>query len=416
MTGRPIMRATVRAKDTSAPPSDLAVVKKAGRLAAFQASAALALVLLLVGGVVFAVYARTQRHEIDARLQTVAMAADDTDDPPPDMELAMRTSDGRVSFSDGGQPGVPLLTEPAGFRDLHAEGRHFRALSVDRPQGRVVAMIDLAPYQAGRGRLLISLAFAELVGILASIAVVALFTRRSVQPLAQALALQRRFVADASHELRAPLTVLHTRAQLLAHRLGTADPHTVQKEADALVADTRVLGDIVEDLLASATMTAGAPLRDRVDVAAVGAAVADSMAPYAGSLGVQLSYEKDGTATRFDVLGSEAALRRAVTALVDNALGHQHPGGTVQIRVGRDGQTVTVAVADDGVGIDTETMATLFTRFSHGAEHTTREGRESYGIGLALVREIAHAHGGDVTVASTPGQGATFTLTLPAAR
>ncbi|BBZ78376.1 hypothetical protein MANY_37130 [Mycolicibacterium anyangense] len=406
----------VRGKDTSAPPSDLALVKRAGRLAAFQASAALALVLLLVGGVVFAVYVRTQRREIDAELQTVAMAADDTDDPPPDMELAMRTLDGRVSFSDGGQPGAPLLTGPAGFGDLHAEGRHFRTLAVDRPQGRVVAMIDLAPYQAGRGRLLISLAFAELVGILASIGVVALFTRRSAQPLAQALALQRRFVADASHELRAPLTVLHTRAQMLAHRVGTADPQTVQRDADALVADTRVLGDIVEDLLASATMTAGAPLRDRVDIAAVAAAVRDSMAPYADSLGVTLSYQKSSGAGSFAVLGSEAALRRAVTALVDNALGHQHRGGTVQILVGRTGDTVTAAVADDGVGIDTETMATLFTRFSHGAEHTTREGRESYGIGLALVREIAHAHGGDVTVASTPGQGATFTLTFPAAR
>lgn len=157
-----IVRAILRTKDTSAPPSDLAVVKRAGRLAAFQASAALALVLLLVGGVVFAVYVRTQRREIDERLQTVAMAADDTDDPPPDMELAMRPVNGAESFSDGGQPGVALLTGPAGFRDLHAEGRHFRALTVDRPQGRVVAMIDLAPYQAGRGRLLTSLAFAEL--------------------------------------------------------------------------------------------------------------------------------------------------------------------------------------------------------------------------------------------------------------
>ena len=73
-------------------------------------------------------------------------------------------------------------------------------------------------------------------------------------------------------------------------------------------------------------------------------------------------------------------------------------------------------MADDGVGIDPDTMATLFTRFSHGVEHTTREGRESYGIGLALVREIADAHGGDITVASELGQGATFSLTLPAAQ
>jgi signal transduction histidine kinase len=323
------------------------------------------------------------------------------------MELAMRQRDGATSFSDGGQPGVPLLTGPAGFSDVHADGRHFRTLTVDRPQGRVVAMMDMAPYQTGRSRLLMSLAFAELVGILASIAVVALFTRRSVQPLAQALALQRRFVADASHELRAPLTVLHTRAQL----------QTVQKDADALVADTRVLGDIVEDLLASATMSAGTPLRDRVDIAAVAASVRDSMASYAESMGVALTYacESSSAAGGFDVNGSEAALRRALTALVDNALGHQHEGGTVQILVSRKGATVAAAVADDGVGIDAETLATLFTRFSHGAEHTTREGRQSYGIGLALVREIAHAHGGDIAVSSTPGQGATFTLTLPAA-
>jgi signal transduction histidine kinase len=400
------------------PPSDLAVVKRAGRVAAIQASAALALVLLLVGGVVFAVYVRTQRRQIDAELSSVAMIADDTNDPPPDMELAMRELDGEISVSDGGQPGVPLLTGPPGFGDIHAEGRHFRVLAVDRRKGRVVAMIDMAPYQEARKRLLMSLAFAELTGILASIVVVALFTRRSVRPLAQALALQRRFVADASHELRAPLTVLHTRAQMLAHRVETADAPTVRKDADALVADTRALGDIVDDLLASATMTAGKPPRDRVDLAEVATAVRDSMSSHADSLGVTLRYEceKPTETGTFEVIGSAAALRRALTSLVDNALGHEHEGGTVELQVRRDAANVVVAVADDGVGIDTEAMATLFTRFSHGREHTTREGRESYGIGLALVREIAQAHGGDITVTSTPGEGATFTLTVPAAQ
>ena len=400
------------------PPSDLTVVKRAGRVAAVQASLALALVLLVVGGVVFTVYARAQDRQISARLQSLAETADDAYDPPPDMELALRESDGRISTSDGGEPGVALLNGPPGFAEIRAEGRRYRVLVMDRPEGRVVAMTELGPYEAARNRLLMALGFAELAGILASVAVVALFTKRSVRPLAQALALQRRFVADASHELRAPLTVLHTRAQLLAHRLGSADSEVLQKDADALVADTRALGDIVDDLLASATMTVGKPARDHVDMAEVAASVRESMASYAESIGVTLAYECEKSATpgEYEVIGSPAALRRALTALVDNALGHQHVGGTVHLRVSRDDRAVRTDVADDGVGIDPDTMATLFTRFSHGVEHTTREGRESYGIGLALVREIADAHGGDITVASELGQGATFSLTLPAAQ
>ena len=411
-----IRRAAADRRQSQAAPNDLAVVQRAGRIAAMQASSALAAVLLLVGAVVFAVDMRVQNHRINAQLETVAAAADDVNDPPPGMELVLRDNNGRVSASDGGLPGVELLSGPAGFADVHEGDNEFRALVMDRPEGRVVAMLDLAPYHDGRNRLLLSLGFAELAGILASIAVVVLFTRRSVRPLAQALALQRRFVADASHELRAPLTVLHTRAQMLARRAGAGDARALHKDAEALVADTRMLGDIVEDLLASATMTAGAPPRDRVDLAAVASAVRDSMASYAESLGVTVRFECDKADDgSFEVVGSEAALRRALTSLVDNALAHEHDGGTIELRVRRAGKQVSVAVADDGVGIDPQTFPTLFARFSHGDEHTSRAGREAHGIGLALVSEIAQAHNGDIAVTSTPGYGATFTLTIPAA-
>jgi signal transduction histidine kinase len=136
------------------------------------------------------------------------------------------------------------------------------------------------------------------------------------------------------------------------------------------------------------------------------------MAAHAESVGVTVRCAADGTA---EVVGSEAALRRALTSLVDNALAHEHAGGTIELRVRRDPRHVSVAVIDDGVGIDAETQSTLFTRFAHGDAHSGPGGREPYGIGLALVREVAHAHGGDISVESTPGHGATFTLTLPAA-
>lgn len=394
------------------PAGDLSTIRRAGRIVAIQTSAALAAVLLLVGLIIAGLYVRAQNQLIDDQLQSIAASADDVDDPPPGAELVLRDNDGRVAVSDGGKPGVPLLESSAGVHEVRDRDRRYQALVMDRPEGRVVAMLDVSPFEAGRARLLSSLALAEAAGIAASILVVVLFTRRSVRPLAQALALQRRFVADASHELRAPLTVLHTRAQLLARRVNTGDLEGAQRDADALVEDTRVLNGIVDDLLASATMAGGKPDATRVDMSAVAASLCDSMSAHAESLGVTLRCHAEGSA---EVSGSETALRRALTALVDNAIGHEHPGGTVQVTVRRDGQNIVITVADDGVGIDDATMATLFNRFARGAAHTNRPDRDSYGIGLSLVREIVQAHGGDIRVTSTPGQGATFSVTLPAA-
>lgn len=393
---------------------DLTVVRRAGRIVAFQASVALAAVLILVGGVVVAAYVRTQGTQITEELRAVATTADDADDPPPGMELVLRNSAGSVAMSDGGKAGLPLLAGPPGFVDVEDHGRHYRALVADRDGGRVVALMDLAPYRTSRARLFGAIALAELTGIVASVVVVAMFTRRSVRPLAQALALQRRFVADASHELRAPLTVLHTRAQLLTTRLRSGNLPAAVRDADAMVAETRALSGVVDDLLAAATMTAGRPAETRLDMGNVTRSVCGSMLPYAESNGVRLTCNvSDDTGTGpLEVIGTEAALRRVLTALIDNALGHHRDDGTVRVVARRDGQQVVVSVADDGVGIDEATMATLFNRFAHG---NNRIGRQSYGIGLALVREIVHAHGGEVTVTSSPGQGATFTVALPAA-
>ena len=393
--------------------SDLARVRRAGRLVAIQTSLALAAVLLLVGVVVAAVFVRAQNAQIATELESVAATADDTGDAPPGMELVLRDEEGHVSTSAGGKVGVPLLDGENGFSAVEHDGRHYRAFVVDRPEGRVVVLTDLAPYRGGLTRMLGALAFAGLAGIVASVAVVVLFSRRSVEPLAQALALQRRFVADASHELRAPLTVLHTRAQMLARRIDAGDLPAARQDAEAVVADTRVLSGVVDDLLASATLATRQREATRVDLGVVARSVCDSMAAHATSIGVTLTCQ--ARAGGLIVIGSEPGLRRVLTALVDNALGHEHQGGTVELTVQRDGQQVIAAVRDDGVGIDAETTATLFDRLSHGSAHTSRAGRESYGIGLALVREIVQAHGGEIRVASELGLGATFTVSLPAA-
>lgn len=211
--------------------------------------------LLVVAVVVFLVDVRVQDQQIRTQLTSVASTADDASDPPPGMIVVLRTQSGMAAASRDGVPTADLLGRPHGFFDTRIDDVHYRGVVIGRQEGTVVALLDLQPFETGRSRLLLSLSIAELTGILASFGVVILLTRRSIRPLTRALALQRRFVADASHELRAPLTVLHTRIQLLSRRVGDGDAHKVKEQVDALMADTRALGEVIEDLLASAAMT-----------------------------------------------------------------------------------------------------------------------------------------------------------------
>ncbi|MBO0827618.1 MAG: sensor histidine kinase, partial [Streptosporangiales bacterium] len=102
---------------------------------------------------------------------------------------------------------------------------------------------------------------------------------------------------------------------------------------------------------------------------------------------------------------------RAVLALADNAVAHART--EVGLDADRDGGTVLVRVTDDGEGIDPERLDELTRRFARGQQ--SGRGRR-FGLGLALVREVVHAHGGDLRVERRPGGGSTFTLVLPAAR
>lgn len=237
-----------------------------------------------------------------------------------------------------------------------------------------------------------------------------IIARRAVRPLDEAYRIQRRFVADASHELRTPIAVLSARAQQLNAMTTAEDPR--HEVVQALRQDARIMSGIVDDMLATATgRSVGggtAPLATTIR-----SAVAD-MRLLAAQFGVAVVAEP----IEADVALPEPVLRRCLVALLDNAIDHSPEGGTITLSVQRTNETAVLTVTDSGTGIVGISPDRVFDRFAHGASARTPRGeaRTRHGIGLALVRELVERYNGRVDVRATGPQGSTFELVLPLAR
>ncbi|MDQ4069606.1 MAG: HAMP domain-containing histidine kinase [Actinomycetota bacterium] len=224
---------------------------------------------------------------------------------------------------------------------------------------------------------------------------------RSMGALRELEGSHRRFVADVSHELRTPLTALTTAADVLeAHSAGLDEAG--RRAARLLVRETRRLATLVEDLMEISRLDAGAaPMAwERVDVVQLVASAVSTR-----GWDRQVRVEGDSATTVVDPRRLDAI----VVNLVGNALEHGAP--PVRVRVSATEGEVVVEVADAGPGIAEEHLSRVFDRF-YKADPARPGGRGS-GLGLAIARENARLHGGDLTVSSPPGSGATFTLRLP---
>lgn len=263
-----------------------------------------------------------------------------------------------------------------------------------------------------------ALLIAGAVGIVIAGAVGYFSARRAVRPLGDALALQRRFVADAGHELRTPLTVLHTRAQLLARRLPRDDP--ARAVAEQLLGDSRMLSEIIDELLVSAQLSADPGRGEIIDARKVVDEALTTMRLLADQSEINLPEDPAAGDGAVAVRGSRTALRRAVIGLVDNAIGHLQPGGTIWVRARTDNGWVEITVADNGSGLQTADTDGLTERFARGRDvHPVGSsrpiGNQRYGLGLALVREIAVSHGGTFNLQNRPDGGAVATIRIPSA-
>jgi two-component system, OmpR family, sensor histidine kinase BaeS len=217
--------------------------------------------------------------------------------------------------------------------------------------------------------------------------------------------LRRDLVADVAHELRTPVAILQAGHEALLDGLAEPTPAELTSLRDEVLRLARMIGDL--QTLAAADAAALQLALHPGDLAGIAAAAAASLARRFEEADVTLDQDLAPAPVRAD----ERWLHQVITNLLTNALKFTPAGGHVAIRTSQRGANAVLQVSDTGVGIPAEDLPHVFERFWRGRSAASISGS---GIGLAIAAELAQAHGGELTARSEPGQGAEFTLTLPA--
>ena len=239
----------------------------------------------------------------------------------------------------------------------------------------------------------------------------ALTLNEMIRRLDEAFKQQRRFVADASHELRTPVTVIRSITDVaLVEPVGLEECVVALREVNT---ETERLGQLINDLLTLARVDEEQLLLDcepvRIDLLTFD--VAATMEPLAVELGITLQVQDLEPAT---ILGDTTRLIQVIMSIVDNALTYTNAGGAVTLSVEVCSTAAHLVIRDTGIGIATEDMAHIFERFYRADPARSRASGGS-GLGLAIADWVVHAHGGSINVESQLGHGSTFTVTLPLA-
>ena len=297
------------------------------------------------------------------------------------------------------------------------DGRGVTQFRVSTPSWRILVQhpagsLDAAVSQVRRRNLWLSFG---ILAILATGVVMVVVTARRAERLAGQ---QMDFVATVSHELRTPLAVIRSAAQNLA--AGIVSGSDQARQYGTLIDDEgRRLGEMVEQVLTLAGLESGRRLQAvrPVDVRALVDAELEACGPSCDAAGIAVEVtageDQPGSGA---VMADEVALRRALHNLIGNAIKHGFDGKWIGVRVStapvKDGREVRIAVSDRGRGIDVADLPHVFEPF-HRGRYAIEQQIQGSGLGLNLVKRIVDAHGGSVCVESTPGHGATFTISLP---
>ena len=279
----------------------------------------------------------------------------------------------------------------------------------------VVAFADALPLRNELLQLARNMAIVGAIVLAALFAASTLLARIATRPVERAWDQQRQFVADASHELKTPLTVILANSGILAD-----DPALTPDQAKWVGStqdEASHMKGLIEEMLTLAQSDEAADGGKRVfsdidlsDVVMRSCLAFDAVAFEAGVTIV------DDVDAGVHISGDVAQIERLVKILVDNAVKYAGEGGRAEVRLASVKDRARLAVSNSGPAIPPEEIPHVFDRFWRGDGAHTRSSRGSYGLGLAIAKSIADAHGAQIGVASDEASGTTFWVSFPAAR
>jgi heavy metal sensor kinase len=221
----------------------------------------------------------------------------------------------------------------------------------------------------------------------------------------------KQFSADASHELRTPLTILKGESEWALRSARNAKEYKATLASNLEEIDH--MSKIIDDLLILSRADTGEVPFDleSVELSPILKDVYDMGAILADKKKQEIHLDIDGIDS-FSVLGNELKLRQLFLNLIDNSLKYTKEGGRVDITARVNSDNMEIKVSDNGIGISEDDQKKIFDRFYRADKNRSRR-EGGTGLGLAISRFIAEAHGGTITVSSTPGIGSTFNVAIP---